>query len=118
MSRGEWKRDENGRPIARPLPEEVLDNDGVVSVPGCPNPLTLPNSIGHAASGQDQGCSPNAFNPSRIIRQMKSDSYPFIRTTDDGILITDQSSAEAWGKNRPQMQGKKFKTDPTSGSAT
>jgi hypothetical protein len=117
MSKGPWKRDENDRPVARPLPEEVLDNDGAVNVPGCPNPLTLPNSIGHAASGQPQGCSPNALNPSRLIRQMESDGYPFIRTDDHGILITDQSSADAWGLNRRQMQGKKFKTDPTSGSA-
>jgi hypothetical protein len=94
----------------------LLDNDGVVSVPGCPNPLTLPNSIGHAASGQDQGCSPNAFNPSRIVRQMELDGYPFIRT-EDGILITDQSSADAWGLNRQKMQGKKIKIDPASGSA-
>jgi hypothetical protein len=110
------KRDASGRPLSQELPDEALgDWEGTPNIPGCPNPLTVTNSIGHAASGQRQGCSPNAFNPSRKIKQMKARGYQFV--TEFGGLITDQSSADAWRKNGRQKNGKKFKTDPTSGSA-
>jgi hypothetical protein len=120
VSRGPWKRDASGRPVAQALPEEALaDFEGTPKIEGCPNPLTLPTSISHAASGKPQSCAPDAFNTSRIVRRMEADGYPFARI--DSIRVTDQSSADAWGekdrqKRQENMRGGKKLTSPSAGS--